>query len=279
MKDYEQEERDMDARDVLAKLKLELACRETNEHVGSSLGGNPTDFWWMLNNSVRAVGVQEGLPRFQKVNSEILFYSPKKPAPRDVRNALTKFLDSEHSNRQVVTQEQLANPTFVKDWAYDKPEVKLFIRALEHTYELAKWLDLKLDMNDKLSVLRQQECDALRSLFLKEMNLPETYFEDHKDDKNNPMSRMLNRHPVWGAKRKAVDARYAEMCQRLLSPEDNEKIEMIGSYPMHIALFVFRTCIGLERIVSLNLDEQNSCKFLTEINRFVDGKGTVDDEE
>lgn len=280
MEDYEQEQRDTDARTALMNLKLELAIRQDNEHVGSGLGGSPTEFWWLLNNPVRAIGVVQGVgPSFKKSSDgkEILFYSPKKPSMKDVRNALTQFLDSNYANRQSVTQEQLTNLSFVKDWAYDKLEVNLFIQALEHTAELSRWLDVKKDMQNKLHELSSKECDDLAVRFLRERGLSDTYFEEHKDEKNNPVKRMMNRHPVWGTRIKAVHARYGEMVGKLLSPEDKEKLEMVGAFPAHIALFVFRTQVGIETIVHLNLDELPACNFLVEINKEFSDKKEDDD--
>jgi hypothetical protein len=265
--DYDQKERDVKAQKALTKLKLELGMRETNEHSGSGLGGNASEYLFMLTHTVKVAGISEGSPSFSRVGSDdVIFYSPKKPNMRTVRQAFTKFLDVQFPDREIVTQEQLANPSFMRDLSSDKLEVKLFIRALEHTYELAKWLDLKLEMQRNLDELSSKECDALATLFLKEMSLPETYFQDHKDDKQDPMSRMLNRHPVWGARREAVGTRFGGMIKQLLSPEDNEKLQMIGAYPVHIALFALRSCVGIEKIVSLNLDELPSCSFLTELN-------------
>lgn len=268
---YHQNTIDRKANLVLNKLKMELSCRESNEHVGSGLGGNPTEYFFLLTHNVKPVGADEGEPSFSRVGSdEILFSTSAKPPMMMVRKAFTKFLDEEYPTRQRVTQAQLLSPSFMRDLGSNKLEIKLFIRALEHTYELVKWLDLKQEMGCKLSILCEQERDALANLFLKEMNLPTTYFEDHKNDKHDPMDRMLRKHPIWGARREAASKRYGEMTQKLVSPEDNENLAIVGAYPSHITLFIFRACIGIERIVSLNLDELDSCKFLSEINKEID---------
>lgn len=270
MDDYLQQQKDIDARATLLALKLELATRETNEHVGSGLGGNPTDFWWMLNHTIKAVGIDPGaMPSFSRVGSqEIVFYAPKKPSMKHVRQALTKFLDENYPTRQVVTQEQLANPSFVKDWAHDKLEVKLFIQCLELTQELVGWIDLKIQMQRSLHALQDKEEKDIAKRFLRERGLPETYFETlPKETKGDPITRMLRRHPVWAPKQKAIASRYSKMTSGLISPEDAEKLEMVGAYPQYMALFAFRSLVQIERIVELNLDEHPACKFLSEINK------------
>jgi hypothetical protein len=277
MDDYHQSELDVKARTALHRLKMELSCREDNEHVGSGLGGNPSEFLFLLTHSVAVSGCAEGEPTFSRVGAEeILFRTPPKPSMGVLRRAFTKFLNEEFPNRPQITSSQLMNPSFLRDLGSNRIEVKLLIRALEQTYEVVKWLDLKREMQNKLSELCAKEQSDLANNFLKEMGLPVTYFHDHKDDKLDPMSRMLNKHPVWGARRDAAHKRYDEMCKQLISPEDNLRLQTIGAFPAYITLFVFRACVQIERIVSLNLDELDSCKFLSDINKEMEDEEDID---
>ena len=279
LKNQNQENLNAKARTAFNKLKLELGCRSDNEHVGSGMGGNVSEYLFLLTHTVEVVGTKEGNPSFSKVTSnEVSFYSAPKPPMKLVRQALTSFLDKEFPDRTIVTQDQIINLSFMKDIYSTNVESDLFIRALEQTYDLVKWLDLKLDMQKKMQELGSQEREDISFRFLKEMNLPKTYFQDHKDDKQDPMGRMLSKHPVWGVKQKAVNARIGEICKQLLSTEDNEKLQMIGCYPAYITLFVFRSLVNIERIVALNLDENINCKFLSDINREMEDKNKDEDE-
>lgn len=273
MANYYQEGKNADARVVLSRLKLELGCRETNDHIGSGLGGNPTELFFLMTHPVKCVGIDEGDPRFERVGlNEVLFYSTKKPPMKMVRTSLSNLLKESFPSHVKVTQNQLLNPSFLADHVEGNLEIKLLRKALIHTAELVKWLDLKIDMQKKLGDLSDTERADQAVLFLREMELPETYFQDTKDEKGNPIKRMLDRHPVYGARRKAISERYGAMIKQLISPEDNQKLEMMGAYPPHIGLFAFRTQVSIERIVCLNLDELPSCNFLAEINKEIDGK-------
>lgn len=71
-------------------------------------------------------------------------------------------------------------------------------------------------------------------------------------------------HSVWGPKYKDIQSRHTKMEDQLLSQDDIERLQFIASFPSYITLFAARVCIGIERVVSLNLDER--CDFMSKIN-------------
>jgi len=120
---------------------------------------------------------------------------------------------------------------------------------------------------------------VFEAAFLKEVGLPTDYFDQDEPDDFDPtaynermerveMHKICENHPVWGAKISAVSKRRAQFVELLVSPEDIEKVNIISSFPKHITLFVIRSCIGIERMVALELDER--MKSLSAINKAVD---------
>lgn len=258
-----------DAKKVYERLLLELSVREDNEHVGTGLGGNPSELFFLLSHNVKIAAtapLNDKIHFGQAGATEILVEIPEKPNMKLMRNELTKFIAS-HPDKQDVTREQLLNPSFLKDQTNKTLNIQLLIKALEQTKILVDWLDLKIELQDQVHATFRKEYTDIETSFLKEMNLPETYFDDTEEDDDDPIDRMMRAHPVWGLKYKEAQTRQTEINDRLLSKDDLNKIEFVGTFPSFIALFAIRSLVGIERMVHLNLDERTECKFLNSINK------------
>lgn len=257
------------ANDTLRKLMLELGTRQDNFHVGSGLGGNASQWWFLVNHEVKAVPTDDTAPSFSRVGAEeILFLVPEKAVMSQIRTALTEFYEK-HPHRLEVTDQQIIDPAFLRDQQIRHIDAKVYTLAVDSALELQKWLDIKIQLNVEISEVVHKEKDVFRAEFLKEMKLPATYFEDHSDDEDDPIEGMYEKHPVWGVKDAASSARYKTMFDQLLSQDDRDRITFIGSCPSYVTLAAFRRIIGIERLVSLNLDEIKETEFLKAINKSV----------
>lgn len=263
-------------------LKTELAIRQNNEHVGSGLGGNTTELFFLLTHKVNiGQSLDDKFHVTTLDNGEVLCSVPSKPSSLEARKKLTSFINS-HPGKVDVTQDQLSNISFLKDLGSKSLDIKLLITALEEATILANWLDAKIEVKNNIDKLFDKEHRALEVCFLKEMNLPESYFKDLAKiietqrgnssfvEEDDPMKFMFNAHPVWGVKDKACKKRHEEMEFRLLSQEDLDRLNFIGTFPSYIGLFVFRSQIGIERLITLNLDERTD--FLDKINKLLESK-------
>ena len=258
------------ANDTLKKLILELGTRQDNFHVGSGLGGNPSQWWFLVNHEVKAIPTEDQNPSWDRVGTEeILLYVPEKFTMKQIRAALTEFYEK-HPHRLDVNDQQVIEPAFLRDQPIRHVDAKIYTLAVESALELQKWLDLKIELNNEIHKVTSKERDVFRAAFLQEMKLPATYFEDHSDDEDDPIEGMYEKHPVWGVKDAAVGARYKAMFDQLLSQEDRDRITFIGSCPSYVTLAAFRRIIGIERMVHLNLDEIKETGFLRTINKAVD---------
>ena len=266
----EQHKKLQKAQEFLNKLLLELSVRADNEHVGTGMGGNHAQWWFLVNHSVK-MGVTAGIDvSFYRVGSdEILIYVPEDPKMKQARLALNDFYDA-HPDKFDLTLEQLTNQSFIKDAKIRTRDAKIYLKAIETGQELVTWLDPKIELNDHINKVFAKEYEFFEKNFLQEMKLPLNYFEDH-EERNDPVREMFEEHPVWGAKNKVTEARQKLMADQLLSREDLDKLIFIGSCPQHITLFALRVCLGIERIVRLNIDELPECNFLNKINKAVDG--------
>lgn len=269
------------------KFRTELGVRSNNEHVGSGLGGNPTEFWFILNHTVK-VYVDNNIRFVDSKPNEITAYIPgtKDTSVRDIRKAFSEFV-KDHPDKVELTDDTVRNVSYLRDVGAKHPNAEAYIRGLEKAYELSSWLDTKIEFQKQYHTLFGKEIKFLETQYLKEVGLPEDYFEvsrkKHEEARKNkeidyndqnrgedPNGTMFKEHPIWGAKRKAVQAREKIFEDNLLSQEDKDRMQFIGALPGFVCIQVVRSIIGIERIVALNLDE--CWDALAKINKVVDGK-------
>jgi hypothetical protein len=265
------------ARKTLEKLLLELSIRANNQHVGSCIGGNASEWWFLVNHKVKLGLSRTELSLFSKSSDpdEVIFSVPKKPDMKQIRGALTVFFAS-HPDRLDTTEEQLVNLSFLRDQPIRSTNAKIYLHAVKAGLELAHWLDVKIELDNEISKVISKEQEVFRASFLKEMDLPTTYFEDCDND--DPFEAMYYKHPVWGVKDAASSKRHSLMFAQLLSQDDLDKMTFIGSCPSFITMPAFRRLVQIERMVRLNLDERPECDFLSRINSIIDeGEESVDE--
>lgn len=257
-------------------LKLELSVRENNEHVGTGMGGNPSELLFLLSHKVK-VEVAGGVRSYFSDTGpgQISFFFAEISKMKEIRQELTTFINS-HPDKISITPAQLANISFLRDQKNQTLEIQLLIRALEEAYSLVSYLDPKAELKKQISETFDREYKGIEALFLKEMNLPLSYFKDMEDleDKSeqydDPMRSILDKHPVWGVRLSVISKRHTEMENQLLSKEDTDRLEIIGSMPSYIAVVAMRSVVQIERLVNFNLDEHERCGFLTTINKKMD---------
>lgn len=252
---------------VLTKLQLELACRPDNIYVGSGLGGNYSELLFLLTHPVVAVESETSSPFFvgtEKIQFHV--HIPYGFDMKEIRRELTKFIQS-HPDKLEVTNQQFLNPSFLRDLRRKTVGVQLLIRALEEGIELARCLDSKNAMYDTISKFFEPEYQEVRSAFLAEMKLPQSHFKDFESkissidegdevmDFEDSVQEMMENHPTWGVKYKAIAKRYAEMRKLLFSQTELDKLEFLGTFPPAITLVVVRECLTLERVVKFDLDD------------------------
>lgn len=250
---------------TLEKLLLELSVRVNNDHVGTGMGGNPSEWWFLINNVLVIRSSSSGEVEWSTTKKgEIAIHIDQKPNMRQVRESLTAFY-SNHPQKLSVTDEQLVNPSFLRDQQIRTTNAKIYLRAVETGLELVKWLDIKIELDGEISKVFSKEKNVFRAAFLKEMDFPSTHFDDVEEEPD-PLENMYRKHPTWGVKDAAASKRYQTMFDNLLSQEDLDKMIFIGSCPTYITMPAFRRTVQIERMVRLNLDEKAECDFLTRIN-------------
>lgn len=258
--------KNLKAKDLFNGLRLELGVRSNNEHVGSGLGGNAAELLFLLTHKFTVVS--GGSNFLTEKDGKFEFQINPDSKRVELRNILTSFVTNHPDFNPSITQKQLCNLSFVRDLPIKTLDVQLLIKSLETAYDVVQWLDLKLALLSKIDVILAKEVSALQIEFLREMGLPETYFKDTEDDREDPVEEIFNKHPIWGVRCKAARKRYNSMEDLLLSPEDLEKLNTIGSFQNYICLFSYRLIIGIERTVRLNLDEKLT--FMKEVNKVIE---------
>lgn len=262
-----------DAHKWLNKLKLELGVRSDNEHVGSGLGGNASELFFLMSKRVKPIVSPDDKAHFRDTHTQIIFEVPEKPVMKQVRQELTSFISS-HPDKNNYTFQQITNTSFLRDQMVDTVDIKFLIKALEIAQELVPWLDSKIEVATALRKMFNTEQTALDHAFLREMGLPEDSLDKEEDDSDLDYSpegfihTAIKNHPIWGKKKEAVNKRYDDAEKTLLSQEDLDKMNTVGCCPQYIALLVFRTQLQIDRIVALNIDER--LEVLAKINKVVD---------
>jgi hypothetical protein len=130
----------------LFKLKVELATRRDNEHVGTGMGGNPSQLYYFMTHDVmtkhsptkEVIVTQEG--------NTVVFALPQNAKLREVRQGFDRFWET-CPDKNDFTQEQLSNPAFLKDLGSNSTEVHLLIMGLETARDLVTWLDREAEFD------------------------------------------------------------------------------------------------------------------------------------
>jgi hypothetical protein len=268
MSDYTKE----DAELMLERLMCDLAMREDNYHSGSCLGGNPSEFFFLLTHRVNVIPAVGGA-LFTLEDGNIFLHVDPTLNLRVVREALTEFANN-HPYKKTITQKLLTNIDLLKIYESGNLKISLLIKAIETANDLVSWLDPKIELSKQVARVFGKELQEVEHCFLKEIGLPETYLDDlgdteyrlgaseaevlesegKTDDKYMLRSMLLN-HAVWGVRYEEIESHKDSIEVMYLSQSDREKLKLIWSMPSYISLFAIRTCIGLERQIQLKLDK------------------------
>jgi hypothetical protein len=242
--------------ETLERLKIELGVRENNEHVGSGLGGEPSAFYFMLTHKVKAIPTKEKKASFSRIGAnEIVLHVPHEPNLKQIRQELKTLIDND-PDKLLLNKDQLIDEQFLNSIENKTLDTRLLSNAVAEAKILVQWLDPKIELSNQINNLFDKETAAVEASFLKEMNLPANYFDKQEVGTYDPMQFILDEHPVWGSKKKAIKQRHAAIDEALLSQDDLDHLTVLESYPSYITMFVFRAVVGLERAVALNLDER-----------------------
>lgn len=278
----------------LLRLKIDLAVRNDNNHVGSKLGGNPSQLFWLLtHNVIIRSGSKFHFDMGKDHPPQVVLYCPNEKVPfLEMRRALNEYYENQ-ADKKEVTIEQLTNLSFLKDIQNPTTEIKLLMRSLEITGSVKTWLIMKRKVNSILSASFARETDALKKELQEELGLPENYFfrKEHRDydramkdaleddsiktihssldedrasmhDKDHRiLNTMLAEHPIYAPKFNAIKKRQEQMEQALLSQEELNKLVLLGAMPEHIFTLAVRSSIGIDVIVALDLDEKIGSAF------------------
>jgi len=255
---------------MMKDLKIDLAIREDNKHFGSGLGGNPSEFLWLITNNIHShyetyngdidMDVHEQnlknrgkVKNFFEKDGKIFFYlSYEEESLGEVRAALTEFLKTKEVRQ--ITFQMLADTTFLRSLD-EKTDSNVHILALcvEHCRRLMDSLNAKNEARRIINEVFNAESEQLNSEFRKQFGFPPANNKYSEADGN--IGTMLSEHPIFGKREKAINKRHRSSIRLLISNEDVELINVIQCFPKHLCLVSIRMAIGIEDIVRLNLDE------------------------
>lgn len=264
-----EENSDLRALRVLNALKCELSMRPDNEHIGSGLGGNAGELFFLLTNDVRPiisytdpknVGWFQNEDRETKKSYIELRLAPKKQGEKrnmkTVRQSLTEFCNRSHTR-------QMDFDTFLSLVPALEP-LTLDMHLLKQAFKMAASLRADLQHTIKLqeSVLElsKKEEKDLEIAFCQSIGVKHEEMERH-----NQLDRMMRKHPVFGPKVSNKEERFSQISKLLLSETYISTIKAISTYPSYISILTMRTQFGIDLIVSLDLDVHMDTAFSKEV--------------
>ena len=165
-----------------------------------------------------------------------------------------------------ITQAQISNVSFLRDQNIQTRDMHLLIRCLEEAQAIHVRFKNKEPVYQAANVLFATETKRIESLFLKEMNLPANALDDlgerdydqiknQQERDHDSLRSMLNGHPIWGQKLTAIGERHGLITQSLVSEDDKTAIKFINTFPGFAKICALRTTLGIDTIVTYNLDE------------------------
>lgn len=252
---------------IVEALKTDLSIRETNDNVGSGMGGNASQLYFLISNEITStlinknakpkfflkennINIQMPMSWFEEENNFLSKRGDKdiivNHILRDLRVELQKTF--EKNSNLTVSDAQISDPQWLKDQNINTTDIILLIKSLLVGQQLVQNLDNKSQFIDELSKINDFEIEKLKKDYWKDMG-----FMDCKSSTFTINS--IYKHPVWGVKLTKLDNKYRQIMALLLEGIDEESIKLINSFPMFASTLTLRNIITIERIVKFYLDE------------------------
>lgn len=126
-------------------LKLDLAVKENNLHIGSGFGGNPSQLLYLMTHKIQSVHHNEECKFVLVDNDTIKLYlnldSDNKS--HDMRMALSKFLETQ--DVVAVTRKQFIDVDYLRSLKVSE-DISLLIQAVELAFKFKSILDSKVSL-------------------------------------------------------------------------------------------------------------------------------------
>ena len=266
---------------ILDRLMVDLSLRENNTHAGSSLGGNPSEFFFLLTHNIAVVHPtsRAGIS-FRERDGVILILCPVNVTMRQLRAEFSIFYN-QHADKRDMTFDQLSNVSFLKDMRNPSLNIRLLMKCLSSTTRLMSSLKDKEVVNGAIERYFINERARLRKdlethLGWTEPNYPEmdpTYeamlnsdeftedqmvehdtFRAPDRPERDIFHFVLESFPAFKARNEDIEKRKEAALGTIYSSEDDKLIYEIIYFPRSIAMFCIRKLIGIDMIIKLNLD-------------------------
>ena len=253
------------------ELTNELALRSNNYSVGSKLGGNASELFFLFTHDVKFAPSPDELSHIvSNLSEDVVFQFPKgKMDIKQLREELTRFISS-HPEKNDFTEKQVTDIDFIKS-NIDKNtfHTDLLMRYLEECEKLKTSLEPKLKINKVIEEVFKLEKDNLIKSFLKEMRLEEDFFTklnltDDDTKIGSKITSMMYKHPTWGLQYKNIEDRAARIYKEIISQEEINLIKFIDSFPSPIKILSVRMKLGIEFMINFNIDEHFTIPFKDE---------------
>jgi|SRR6185436_11949350 len=260
---------------LICYLKIDLSLRKDNLYVGSGLGGDPSQFFFLLTKKIKTKWSNDSNIHVyldEKNSDELIFELPKSSDESintdllSPRKALNSFWDN-YTTKIEVTFKQLIDSSFLKNQNSDSIDLYFLIKAVEIAKDIVFCLNHAEKFMSDISNFFVVEYKDIEKQYLIEVGLPLNYFEkfdalELQENKigysyePNYVRSALQKHPIWGTKLKNIGKRESSILDQLLSEQVMQKFDLIGSFPPYVVGYVIRYVISLERIVKFDLDKK-----------------------
>lgn len=267
---------------VLDRLMVDLSVRTTNSQFDSGLGGNPSEFFFLLTHNVTIVHPNKDNICFKEQDGIILIFCPKDVTMSRLRHEFSSFYD-QHADKREVNFDQLSDVSFLRDIRNPSLNLCLLMKCITLTNRFASSLKNKEDINKAIDIFFRDERTSLEKdleIYLSWIEPPYVYNEGRTMEFENMMRRgvteeqmmeydifkdsnklekdlfhsILNSLPAFKERNDDLKKRKETVLAATYSAEDDKLINKIISFPRSIMMLCIRKLIGIETIVKFNLD-------------------------
>lgn len=262
---------------ALKILKEELATREDNTNVGSGLGGNLRQYFWLLINGIDlkedtslldqkidALKLREDIkkdpsltsangPEFRIIDNRLyLVYNElrKSTSILELRQKLDKFIEDNSIQLPDITYEQITDIDYMDQYRGKSIQLDIFRKCLAYSYKLIKLLRDSDSLRAGIEAKCAEEKTALAIDFAKEYDLS---FENDKD--RALVISMIAGHKAYCPRLNDINTRRDQMISNCMGYAEKKYLDFLNSAPMFLSIPPIRRIIQINNIVKYNLGD------------------------
>lgn len=251
-------------RNLLFDLKMDLGVRPNNIDVGSGLGGNASEFYFLLSKDVYLNLIEGNEISFEEnKDNKLIIHCNKNEKLLNLRKKLTSFYNT-HSDKMDIDFERLSHMMLNISQIENNlsKDINLLCDCFKIMETLSFSLKRKLKLNELLVHFFKNEIELIEIAFAKSANTERIPYPTSNSNnvaywkKYKKFHSLMKLDPHTFNNLKDLEKRHIDILELTYSQNDLELIETINNFSDYIKIVPFRLYIGIDILISLRLDEK-----------------------